>query len=253
MHARIPRPWNPRGLIAAYAIAALLVLSYSVPATRALWDGLDAWIALDLNALVRTSHAEQLFWASANLRVFDYVAALVLFGVLGVYAVAGRNAPRAERMARTVLIVVTLVVLVGLTREWLFTDVRRASPSLVLQPFTRLSAQVGFHVKDHSARSFPGDHATVVATFTFLVWCLAGRRYGLVSLVLATCCVLPRLVAGAHWFSDVLIGGVVTALLTVPLVVFTPVHRLAVAALLRLHAAGAAMRGRVSHDRRHPR
>lgn len=241
--------WNLRGLVISYAIATLLVLSYLWPTTRLLWDGLDRHIAFSLNSLVQASHSKQLFWAFANLRVFDYIAAFILLGVLGFYIVRGRNAARDVRVARVIVICILLVLLVAITREFLFKDIARDSPSLVLQPFTMLSEHTPFDVKDHSTRSFPGDHATVVATFTFLAWCLAGWRYGLVSLVFATCLVLPRLVAGAHWFSDVLIGGIVTALVTVPLVVFTPVQRLAVLALLRVFASGAALRERVAQNR----
>lgn len=226
--------WNLRGLLISYGIAALMVLSYLWSPTRMLWDSLDRHIAFGLNSLVQTSRPEQLFWAFANLRVFDYIAAFILFGVLACYVLRGTNAPREVRFARAVVVCVLLVLLVAFTREFLFKDVARESPSLVLQPFTLLSEHTPFDAKDHSTQSFPGDHATVVATFTFLLWFFAGRRYGLVSALLATLFILPRLVSGAHWFSDAVIGGVVTALVAVPLVVFTPVQDALVRALVGL-------------------
>src|SRR5699024_7121806 len=70
--------------------------------------------------------------------------------------------------------------------------------------------------------SFPGDHATVVSTFVFLLWVLAGWRYGLAASVIAIIACMPRLVAGAHWLTDDVVGGIGTALATVPWVVFTP-------------------------------
>ena len=216
--------WNLRGLVVSYGIAALLVLSYLWAPTRMLWDGLDRHIAFGLNSLVQTSYPEQLFWAFANLRVFDYIAAVILLGVLITYVLRGDNAPRDVRIARSIVVGVLLILLVAITREFLFKDVARDSPSLVLEPFTMLSEHTPFDAKDHSAQSFPGDHATVVATFTFLLWFFAGRRYGLISAIFATLFVLPRLVSGAHWFSDAIIGGVVTALVAVPLVIYTPVQ-----------------------------
>ena len=224
--------WNIPGLLYSYGVAATLVLSYLWAPTRALWDSLDVHAAYALNAIVAGSHREQMFWAFANLRVSDYIAAVILLGVLVTYVWSGTNAPRRERVARAIIVCVLLVLLVAVTREWLFHDVARDSPSLVLQPFTLLSQQTPFDAKDHSGQSFPGDHATVVATFTFLLWFFAGRRYGLVCAMLATLFVLPRLVSGAHWLSDAVIGGVVTALVCVPLVVFTPVHKHVLAALL---------------------
>src|SRR5699024_3876990 len=86
----------------------------------------------------------------------------------------------------------------------------------------RLSQVNSLHVKDSSTVSFPGDHATVVATFIYLFWALAGWRYGLVASVIAVVASMPRLVAGAHWLTDDVVGGIGTALATVPWVVFTP-------------------------------
>ena len=248
--------WNLRGLMISYGIAALLVLSYLWAPTRMVWDGLDRHIALGLNSMVQTSYTEQMFWAFANLRVFDYIAAFILLGVLIAYVMRGQNAPRDVRIARSILVCVLLLVLVAITREFLFKDVSRESPSLVLEPFTMLSEHTPLNPKDHSTQSFPGDHATVVATFTFLLWFFAGRRYGLVSAVFATFFVLPRLVSGAHWFPDAIIGGVVTALVVVPLVVYTPVQdiltRGLVSGMHRLKGRSGAESGHPSHGlRRH--
>ena len=91
---------------------------------------------------------------------------------------------------------------------------------------------------------------------SFLLWFFAGRRYGLVSAVFATFFVLPRLVSGAHWFTDAIIGGVVTALVVVPLVVYTPVQdiltRGLVSGMHRLKGRSGAESGHPSHGlRRH--
>lgn len=226
--------WNLRGLFYSYGIAAVLVVSYILPFTRGLWDSADLYVAFTLNSWVETSPAQQFFWAFMNLRVSDYIAAIALFAVLATYVVRSARPPKRIRLARAILVGVLLLLLVALTREFLFKDVSRDSPSLVLEPFTLLSEHVSFDVKDHSGQSFPGDHATVLATFTFLLWFFAGWRYGLASAVLAVFFVLPRLISGAHWLSDVVIGGVVTALVTVPVVVHTPTQELLVSALLRL-------------------
>src|SRR5699024_7766501 len=109
--------------------------------------------------------------------------------------------------------------------DW-FEDVN--SPSLSLQPFTMIASATGLDVKDSSHQSFPGDHATVVATFVYLLWAFAGRRYGLTALLVAIIACMPRLVAGAHWLTDDVVGGLGMACLTVPWVMFTPVRPLLV-------------------------
>lgn len=115
--------------------------------------------------------------------------------------------------------------------DW-FEDVN--SPSLSLQPFTMIASATGLDVKDSSHQSFPGDHATVVATFVYLLWAFAGRRYGLTALLVAIIACMPRLVAGAHWLTDDVVGGLGMACLTVPWVMFTPVRPLLVNGLSAL-------------------
>lgn len=62
-------------------------------------------------------------------------------------------------------------------------------------------------IKDRSSRSFPGDHASVLLLWTaFLSLFTRGKRLLLVWLT-GIFLLLPRLVAGAHWLSDNLVGG----------------------------------------------
>ncbi|MES1927060.1 phosphatase PAP2 family protein [Salinisphaera sp. T31B1] len=223
------RDWHLPGLFWSYGLAAVLVFSFLAPATRELWNSLDIGLAYGFNSWVASNALAQRLWAVANLRVIDYIAAIFLCSLLLCYGLFGRNAWALERAARLIVLCAALLAVVALTRAFVFDDISRDSPSLVLEPFTRLSEQVDFAVKDHSPKSFPGDHATVVAVFTFLLWFFAGPRYGLVSALLAALLVLPRLVSGAHWTTDVVVGGVGTALVTVPMVIFTPLQLYAVA------------------------
>lgn len=226
--------WNLRALCGWYATAAALSLSFLWQPSRVFWDTIDRHVAFALNGIVHTNHAQQMIWAFANLRVFDYIAAAVMLALIVHYAVSGTNAERAIRVVRMIATCIMLVALVAFTREFLFQDITRDSPSLILKPFTMLSEQTPLDPKDYSSQSFPGDHATVLATFTLLLWHFAGRRYGLASTALAILFVLPRLISGAHWLSDVLIGGVVTALVAVPVMIFTPIEHYVLTSLLRM-------------------
>src|SRR5699024_1964984 len=162
------------------AFAAVLFLSYLIPGPADLWYTLDVHVAFGLNSLVETSWLEQLIWSVGNMRLFDDVIALAMLTLLLHYVVRGPNTTPSVRAAHAVISSVMLVLLVALTRDLIFRHVPHDSPSLVLEPFTRLSQVNSLHVKDSSMVSFPGDHATVVATFVYLFWALAGWRYGLV-------------------------------------------------------------------------
>ncbi|MBE8190479.1 MAG: phosphatase PAP2 family protein [Candidatus Thioglobus sp.] len=78
-------------------------------------------------------------------------------------------------------------------------------------------------MKDSSSESFPGDHATVL--LTWLGYCLFFRRnrWSWAAAFLVIFFSLPRLIAGAHWLSDVLVGGLAIALVALAFGLFTPV------------------------------
>lgn len=214
--------WQLRPLAISLAIATVLFTSYLTPGPAELWYMLDVHVAFNLNSLVETSQLQQLIWSIGNMRLFDDVIAVAMLMLLLHYVVRGPQGTPSVRGAQAIVISVMLVVLVALTRDVIFPDVAHDSPSLVLEPFTRLSEVNSLGVKDSSAVSFPGDHATVVSTFVFLLWVLAGWRYGFVASIIAAIACMPRLVAGAHWLTDDVVGGMGTAFATVPWVVFTP-------------------------------
>lgn len=214
--------WRLRPLVLSLVLSALLFVTYAMHATAGYWHAIDTWFAFALNGWVATDHVQQLIWSVGNMRLFDYVTAVIMLAVLLHYVARGARATPSVRAAQAVVISVMLVVLVSITRNLLFQHLPHDSPSLVLEPFTRLTQTNSLDFKDSSTVSFPGDHATVVATFVFLLWVLAGWRYGLTAFVIAIIACLPRLVAGAHWLTDDVVGGVGTALATVPWVVYTP-------------------------------
>lgn len=220
---RVDPRWRPWALVISLAAGVMLFATYLLPATAALWHAVDVRAAFALNGLITDNQNVQLLWSLGNLRGFDFaVGALMLLVVLH-YLRYGQRATLAIRGAQMFVTCVMLVALVSITRNLIFEHLPHDSPSLVLHPFKLLSDLNDLGAKDSSHISFPGDHATVNATFVFLLWAFAGWRYGAAATVIAVVANLPRLVAGAHWFSDDMVGGVGTALLTVPFVVFTPV------------------------------
>lgn len=223
--------WRWRPLIISLAIAVALFVTYVMPGSADLWHALDVHVAFALNSWVTTNQLQQLIWSIGNMRVFDFISGAAMLLVLAYYVLKGRQATASVRCAYAIVISVMLVALVALTRNVIFQHFPNPSPSLVLEPFTRLSEVNSFGVKDSSSVSFPGDHATVVATFVFLLWVLAGWRYGIVACIIAIIACMPRLVAGAHWLTDDVVGGAGTAFATVPWVVFTPLSAAIVARL----------------------
>lgn len=214
--------WHPgRGALWLVAAAALLVSWWPIEATRALWDELDRAAFFGLNGTIAWHDWVAAYWAATGDRRFDLLSAVVLL-VLYVVVISRDGLPRfREGVAMGAVTLVVLLVVILVQRQLIALE--RLAPSHVLEPFHSLGDIVSWsRAKEGSDRSFPGDHASVMLILTVLWWRTEGRRVGLIVLGLAVLFTLPRLVSGAHWATDVLVGGGVATLVTVALVTGTP-------------------------------
>ena len=223
--------WRPKALLISSALALLLVASWLTPATRQLWDGFDLAVFRLLNDSLALGHGWQMFWAVANYRALDLLPAALILAVF-VASIWGR--PRDVQNQRWALLGVLAAVLIFVpplmelvVHETLHYS--RPSPTLMLDDTLRLSQLVpSIKAKDASPACFPGDHAFVLLTVTSFFWYVGRRRDALLATLIAAMFALPRLVSGAHWATDVLIGGGTAALLAGSWAFATPLcHRLA--------------------------
>jgi membrane-associated phospholipid phosphatase len=103
------------------------------------------------------------------------------------------------------------------------TGYHRSSPTLVTPDAVRLSELVTWiKVKDRGSTTFPGDHALVIFSTVGFFWICAGRYLGVIATTLLIPFTLPRLIGGAHWISDILVGALSMALLLLSLSYATP-------------------------------
>lgn len=233
--------WRPAILTTQLAVAAILLGSWFSPMTRPLWDHLDAAAFHLLHGSVVTgSDPWRLFWAATNTRLFDAVSAVVFAIVFLSWVVAGGWARLPDRIAAGVLLTLVTVLVLHVSSNIIFTF-ERLSPSLVLEPVFRLSPLIeGVKVKDQSGNSFPGDHGTAVVHFAAFIWAFCGRTRGLVALAVALFVVMPRMMGGAHWITDLLVGSASIALVSTALLLATPLAGLLVAFIARPLAAIAS-------------
>mgnify|MGYP001165936600 FL=1 len=225
IHAR----WRGAGLIACNLLALILLASWRWPPARLLWDSLDAWVFHLLNAPLASNTAWAHVWAVCSMRPVDLGFGLIMLAFL----IKGNwiFAPAQVRKALYAFLAVLFLLL--LIRAGPFMEVvrimhwQRASPSMTVQGAVRLAdlfpewSRV-WHMKDASIRSFPGDHASVLLLWAIFLSPLArGWRRWLVW-GLALLFILPRLVSGAHWLSDVLVGGLFLSLIAIGWGLYTP-------------------------------
>lgn len=222
--------WNFRGI--AYAISTVLILIGSLffPPTRYVWDLIDQNLFLLINKWIATNPLLQNIVAICNYKRFDWVHDLVFLTFFIIYV---KNAPREKRFYRIAQILFAILlaafVILYINKTLLSTTFRinRDSPSLFFPSCTRLSEKVTWlFVKDYSRCSFPADHGTTACLFIGVIHILMGARAGLFATLYALFFVAPRLIVGAHWATDILVGSASIAILALAIGYCTPLAEL---------------------------
>jgi len=217
--------WRPVLFIILIASGALLLGSWWFEGsfTRGLWDRLDQSVFFLFNGSLADGRWWQMTWAIANVRAFDAVGGVLILVVYMHYAFSQQRSYLAERLVMFVVLVVFVFFAVQLGKVLLSFE--RPSPSKVLEPFYHLNKILpDIPAKVRSGNSFPGDHSTVLTFWACFMWAVAGWRYGLVAVSGAVILSLPRLVGGAHWLTDDIVGAVVIVLFGLPLLICTPLY-----------------------------
>lgn len=204
----------------------LLILSWSTDATRAYWDILDQWVFTVTNPfLVKWGGVWSWFWAILNVRIADLVPLII---IAWFFYIKGAIFADKDRLFGLVGFALLLIVML-FVREVLdfyvnIANLGRSSPTAVIDSAVRLSSiYPSFDLKDWDSSSFPGDHAAVL--FTWLGYCLffVRNKWSLWITFVVVLFILPRLMAGAHWVSDIMVGGLSTALTTLAFGLYTPI------------------------------
>jgi membrane-associated phospholipid phosphatase len=79
-----------------------------------------------------------------------------------------------------------------------------------------VSDVISFPTKDASKDSFPGDHGMMLLIFASFMWRYFGRRAFAIALVIFVVFAFPRVMIGAHWFTDIAVGSLTAVLIGAP-------------------------------------
>lgn len=232
--------WRLPALLWLHLCALLLLASWLWPTGRGLWDLLDKQAFHLLNGSLDLHPVWAGFWAITSVRTFDLLAAgLMLLLILRKDWLFSQGERFHALFTFIGLLGALLILRVLFARLVEAYDWQHSSPSLMIDGSLRLSEQFPWlaehmDLKDASKRSFPGDHASVLMLWgAFLALFARGGKLALV-LLLTLFLMLPRLVAGAHWLSDDLVGGVILTLLAFAWGYCTPFAELFASSMLRL-------------------
>jgi membrane-associated phospholipid phosphatase len=220
--------WHPLAMALSCLLGAVFVVSWLFQPGRGYWNQFDLTVFRKLNGTLEWGTAWQTVWAVANWRPFDAVVGLILVVTL-IIAVRRRFADHPIRAAASFLIfLLTLVTTKEIVSGWVIETVfvyHRGSPTYVLEGTHRLSELVDWiECKDVSPWSFPGDHGFVLLMCAFYATYLGHRRATVAAWLVAVLGVMPRLIGGAHWPTDIIVGSGTMALLASAFLFATPLH-----------------------------
>ncbi|HAV2276020.1 TPA: phosphatase PAP2 family protein [Serratia marcescens] len=200
-------------------LGVALFLSWFLPANHGGWFTLDSAIFFFFNRHLATDPAFLHLVAITNNRAFDVISLLAM-GLLYLYFYLKQDAAGRRRLVITgVVMLLTAVVLNQLGH---LLPVKHPSPTLTFDNIHRVSELTGIPTKDASGDSFPGDHGMMLIIFSCFMLRYFGRGAFAVALLITLLFSLPRVMIGAHWFTDIAVGSLSVVLVGASWVLMTP-------------------------------
>ncbi len=223
------KKWDVKRLIITHILVAFLLTSLFFPPTRALWRALDTLFFNLINPTLEGPQWWQAFWALANHKVADWFEDICILTFFVLYITAGSRFIRAKRIAELFICTVYSAAIIYFFNRILVRDHLHfywPSPSALLDHAVHLSDKIPWiHIKDSSQKSFPGDHATTALLFASFYSFLARGRLALFACIYAALICLPRLITGAHWLSDIVVGTSCIVLFFLSWLFFSPLFQ----------------------------
>ena len=198
-------------LLICHLIIAILYLTWLIPPFSAAWQWIDVKAYPLLASLLTPNPTIRGFWAICNSPWIDWFHDIIIASFLIYYIFKG---PKLKRLANVLTAILFAALIITVVNRVHPTRVQRKSPTKVYKwTAPRLSKEVTWvKVKDKSSASFPSDHAVTALLFVGIIFILMGPRMGLLASYYGIFFILPRLVVGAHWLSDIFVGSASIAL-----------------------------------------
>lgn len=196
----------------------------------------DAWAALDKSVFYYFNDqlvAGSLFLnvtAYTNMRWFDAVS-FTAMGLL--YYSYFRKQDNAGKRTMICLGVCMLLAGILIKQCGSLLPIAHPSPTRTFEGVNRLTQLTDIATKDAANDSFPGDHGMMLMIFAAFVWRYCGTRAFAMAAVFVVVFSMPRIMSGAHWFSDIYLGSLSIACMTMSWLLLTPASDFCAARLER--------------------
>lgn len=222
------------------ALGLALFFSWYLPAGHGAWFTVDKAIFYWFNDRLVTS--KPLLWlvAITNFRAFDGVSLLAMGALYLSFWL--KETPQGRRRMLAIGITM-LITAVGLNQLGHLIPVSHPSPTKTFPDVHHVSQLTGIPTKDSSADSFPGDHGMMLIIFACFMLRYFTRRAFAIGVAIVLVFALPRVMIGAHWFTDIAVGSLSVVLVGMSWWLMTPASDWLVGLLYR-HLPGKYKPGR---------
>jgi Kdo2-lipid A phosphotransferase len=200
-------------------IGIALLASYQLTGHNGFWFHIDSMVFHFFNAPLDKSTIYLYLVAITNHRLFDIIS-FAAMGLLYLTYFRGQDCPEKRRM---ICIGITMLLMAVIIKQLgRFVPFDHASPTLFFDHINRVSQLTHFGTKDASADSFPGDHGMMLMIFTAFMGRYFGRNAFIKAAMIVIIFSLPRIMAGAHWFTDVYVGSLAIVCIVLSWFLLTP-------------------------------
>ncbi|HCY93419.1 MAG TPA: hypothetical protein DHV34_14325 [Escherichia coli] len=201
------------------ALGLALFFSWYLPVDHGQWFTLDKTILYWFNQRLVTEQAVLWLVAITNFRAFDAVYLLAM-GALYLHFWRQETPQVRRRMfAIGITMLITAVCLNQLGHQ---IPVSHASPTKLFPDLNHVTQLNGIPTKDSSADSFPGDHGMMLMIFACFMLRYFTRRAFPLAVIIVLVFALPRVMIGAHWFTDIAVGSLYIVLVGMSWWLLTP-------------------------------
>lgn len=234
------------------SLILLMICSWLFSFTHVFWETLDKYIFFSLNNLIARSSLSQVFWAISNHNYMDWIHDLVMIGFFIGYIARKDDKDKLYKFCEIFFFSLWIAITILLINRFIMTDIfhiHRKSPSIVYDNITHLSEKVSWlRVKERSHTSFPGDHGTTAVFFALVMGHLRGFKSFCLSALYSSYWILPRLIVGAHWMTDILIGSLTISMLAMSISIYTPFKTIVVGIFYRFASSFRKSKGVVNPE-----
>ncbi|OTA16185.1 membrane protein [Xenorhabdus vietnamensis] len=210
---------HPIAILLPNILGIALFFSWYLPENHGFWFHIDSSIFYFFNEKLLPDSKFSLFVAIANIRAFDSIS-LLCMGLL--YYSTFRKQDYAGKRRLFMIGLVMLISAVIINQIGHQIPVSRPSPTLTFENVNRINEITNWHTKDASKDSFPGDHGLMLLIFSSFILRYISRGTFFIALLIMVTFALPRIMAGAHWFTDIAVGSLSLTLIGMSWVLLTP-------------------------------